>query len=95
MAKETFERAFPGKSSQEIFEAARKQIEAMAKRHSLQHDADAAKLEGKISRIGAKGLYRVQGDRLVLELEFGMLVPGPIRRRVADEIGVQLGQLFG
>lgn len=94
MAKETFERSYPGRSPQDIFEAARKKIDAMASRHSLEHEVDAGKLEGRIARTGAKGSYRVTGDKLLLELEFGLLVPGPIRRRVAEEIGAQLGQLF-
>ncbi len=95
MAKETFERSYPGKTPQEIFEAARKTIDDVASRHSLDHQVDAARLEGKVSRTGAKGSYRVAGERLTLELEFGLLVPGPIRRRVAEEVSGRLDGLFG
>ncbi|HUB07994.1 MAG TPA: polyhydroxyalkanoic acid system family protein [Myxococcales bacterium] len=95
MAKETFERSYPGKTPQEIFEAARKTIDEVASRHSLEHQVDAAKLEGKVSRMGAKGSYRVAGEKITLELEFGMLVPGVVRKRVGEEVSGRLDKLFG
>jgi hypothetical protein len=94
MAKETFERSYPGKTPQQIFEAARKTIDEVATRHSLDHHVDAAKLEGKVARVGAKGSYRVAGEKLTLDLEFGMLVPGAIRKRVAEEVAGSLDKLF-
>ncbi|MHB8420720.1 MAG: hypothetical protein ACYDCL_21820 [Myxococcales bacterium] len=95
MAKETFERSYPGKTPQEIFEAARKTLDEIAARQSLVHEVDAARLEGKVSRTGAKGSYRVAGERLTLELDLSFLVPGPIRKRIAGEVAGRLERLFG
>jgi hypothetical protein len=95
MAKQTFERSYPGKQPQEIFEATRKTIEDIASRYSLKHDVDAARLSGKVARTGVSGSYQAAGEKISLELDFGMLVPGAIRKRVADEVQAKLEKLFG
>jgi hypothetical protein len=95
MAKQSFERSYSGKSPQEIFEATRKTIDEIAGRYSLDHKTDAGKLTGKVSRLGVNGGYQVAGEKLSLELEFGMLIPGAIRKRVADEVQGKLERLFG
>ncbi len=95
MAKQKFEHSYPGKTPQEIFEATRKTIEEIAVKHSLKHDVDAAKLVGKVARTGVTGSYQAAGDRITLELDFSMLVPGAIRKRVGDEVQAKLDKLFG
>ena len=95
MAKQTFEHSYPGKTTQEIFEATRKTIDEIAVKHSLKHDVDAARLFGKVARTGVNGSYQAVGEKITLELDFSMLVPGSIRKRVADEVQAKLDKLFG
>ncbi len=94
MAKEKFTRSFPGRSPQEIYEATRRILDEIASRHSLRHETDAAKFSGTMARMGANGRYQVTGEKLEIELEFGLLVPGPISKRVADEVNGRLDGLF-
>ncbi len=47
-----------------------------------------------MARMGANGRYQVTGEKLEIELEFGLLVPGPIGKRVADEVNGRLDGLF-
>lgn len=94
MAKETFERSYPGKTPQEIHGATRKIIDGIAGQYSLKHESDAARLEGKVSRTGVSGRYQVAGEKLTLDLDFSMLVPGAIRKRVVDEVRGRLDKLF-
>ena len=63
-------------------------------RRALRHETDAAKLSGTVARMGANGRYQVTGEKLQIELEFGLLVPGPIQKRVADEVNGKLDGLF-
>jgi hypothetical protein len=94
MARQTFEHSYAGKTPQEIFEATRKTIDEIAGKYSLKHDVDTGRLQGKVARTGVSGSYRVAGERLALELDFSMLVPGAIRQRVADEVQGRLAKLF-
>ena len=94
MAKEKFEHSYPGKQPQAIYEATRKTLDEIATRHGLRHETDTVRFSGTIARMGANGRYQVNGEKLSLELEFGMLVPGPIRKRVADEINAKLDRLL-
>lgn len=94
MANQKIERSYPGKSAAEIFERTSRTVEELAGRYSLKHQPDPAKLTGKVSRTGAEGRYRVEGERLTLELEFGFLIPGVLRQKVQDEITGRLDRLF-
>ncbi|MHB1845299.1 MAG: polyhydroxyalkanoic acid system family protein [Deltaproteobacteria bacterium] len=95
MATQKIERSYPGKTTQEIFERTRASIEQISAQLSLKHESDEAKRTGKVSRTGAEGRYRVEGERLTLELEFGFLVPGVVRKRVEAEVTGRLDRLFG
>lgn len=94
MASQKIERTFQGKSSQEIFERASRTIEELAGRYSLKHEPAPASLAGRVSRAGAEGRYRVEGERLTLDLEFSFLVPGAVRKKVQDEVTGRLDRLF-
>ncbi len=95
MATQKIERTYPGKTPQEIFERTRASIDDIATRYSLAHTVDSPRLSGKVARAGAEGRYRVEGERLTLELEFSFLVPGAIRKRVESEVTGHLDKLFG
>jgi hypothetical protein len=94
MATHRFERDFPGKTTQQIFERAAKVIEEIAERYSLKHRPVAGTFSGAVSRPGAEGRYRVEGERLTLELDFSFFVPGAIRGRVQGEVSDRLDRLF-
>jgi hypothetical protein len=88
------ERAFPGKTSREIFDRTARILDELSVRYSLKHQSEPDKLSGKVSRTGVEGRYQVQGERLILDLEFGFLIPGVLRQRVQDEAAGRLDRLF-
>ena len=94
MASYRAERTFSGKTAQEIFERTRKTIDELAQRYSLNHQPDASALRGKVGRMGTEGRYRVEGERLTLDLDYSFLIPGPMRRRIEDEVNQRLDALF-
>jgi len=94
MAGYRTERTFAGKTSQEIFEATRKTIDDLAHRYSLKHEPEAARLRGKVSRMGTEGIYQVVGEKLTLDLAFSFVIPGAVRRRVETEVNERLDALF-
>jgi hypothetical protein len=94
MASYRAERTFSGKAAQEIFERTRKTIDELAHRYALKHEPDATSLRGKVSRMGTEGRYRVEGEKLTLDLDYSFLIPGAMRRRVEDEVNQRLDGLF-
>ena len=94
MASYRAERTYKGKSGQEIFERTRKTIDQLASRYALKHEANEASLRGTVSRMGTEGRYRVEGEKLTLDLDYSFLIPGAMRRRVEDEVNQRLDGLF-
>ena len=94
MASYRAERTYSGKAAQEIFERTRKTIDELASRYALRHEPDVPGLRGKVGRMGTEGRYRVEGDRLTLDLDYSFLIPSAMRRRVEDEVNQRLDGLF-
>ena len=92
---EKMEWSFPGKGDREIFDRLTQQLAAVAKEYGLKVDADAGSLKGRVHRMGAIDVkFDVVGEKLNALLDFGMLVPRPIREKVTAELGRRLGALF-
>jgi hypothetical protein len=94
MASYQTERTFVGKTPQDIFERARKTIDALAQRYALKHEPDAPALRGAVSRLGTTGRYRVEGERLTLDLDYSFVIPGAMRWRVEEEVNQRLDGLY-
>src|ERR1700726_2322767 len=95
MASYRAERTYSGKAAQEICEPTRQTIDQLAQRYALNHAPEVSSLRGKVSRMGTEGRYRVEGDKLTLDLDYSFLIPGAMRRRIEDEVNQRLDGLFG
>jgi len=87
-------RKFPGKSAGEIYAKVDAVMEGIAHRHSLDYRKDAAARTGEVSKLGATGRYAVTEGEVAVELKFPMLVPGPMRRKIEEDIERKLDGLF-
>jgi len=89
------ERSYAGKSPSEIYQATKALIGRLAGKYGLEHQPDDAALSGTVKRMGVDGSYHAAGDKMVIELSYGFLVPGALRQKVQDEVTRQLEGLFG
>jgi Putative polyhydroxyalkanoic acid system protein (PHA_gran_rgn) len=94
MASYRAERTYTGKQAKDIFERTRKTIDQLAQRYALNHEPNEPAMSGKVSRMGTEGRYRVEGEKLTLDLDYSFLIPGAMRRRVEDEVNQRLDGLF-
>jgi hypothetical protein len=88
------ERSYAGKSPSEVYQATKTVIERLSGQYGLEHHANDGSLSGTVKRLGVDGSYRAAGDKVVIELSYGFLVPGPLRQKVQDEVTHQLDGLF-
>jgi hypothetical protein len=88
------ERSYAGKSPSEIYQATKGVIERLSGRYGLEHRANDASMSGTVKRLGVDGEYRAAGDKVVIELSYGFLIPGALRQKVQDEVARQLDGLF-
>ncbi len=85
---------FPGKSADEIYEKVDQVMEHIASRLSLDYQKDGSARTGKVSKMGVSGAYFVRDGEVTVDLKFPMLIPGPMRQKVQDDIERKLEGLF-
>jgi hypothetical protein len=88
------ERSYSGKSPSEVYQATKSVIERLSGKYGLEHRANDASLSGTVKRMGVDGSYRAPGDKVVIELSYGFLIPGALRQKVQEEVTRQLDGLF-
>jgi hypothetical protein len=88
------ERSYAGKSPSEIYQATKKVIEDLSGKYGLKHQGNDLALSGTVSRLGVDGSYQASGEKMVIELSYGFLIPGAVRQKVQDEVTRQLDGLF-
>jgi len=87
-------RRFPGRSADEIYEKVDEVMERIAGKLSLDYQTDEGARTGKVSKLGVSGVYSVREGEVTVDLRFPMLVPGPMRQRVQEDIERKLDELF-
>ncbi len=87
-------RKFPGKSAGEIYEKVDQVIERIAQKLSLDYQRDGSARAGKVTKMGMTGAYSVADGEVTVDLKFPMLIPGPMRQRVQEDIERKLDELF-
>ncbi len=87
-------KTFPGKSDQEIFTRVDAVMAGVARRHSLDYRKDDAARTGSVSMMGGSGSYAVRDGHVTIELTYPFIVPGPMRRKVEEDIERKLDALF-
>ncbi len=85
---------FPGKSADEIYEKVDQVMERIAEKLSLDYRKDGSARTGKVSKMGVSGAYSVRDGEVTVDLRFPMLIPGPMRQKVQDDIERKLDGLF-
>ncbi len=85
---------FPGKSAGEIYAKVDQVMAHFAERHALDYRRDEAARTGKVSKMGVAGSYAVRDEEVTIDLKFPMLIPGPMRQKVQDDIERKLDGLF-
>jgi len=88
-------RKYPGRTDAEIYARVDEVMVGVARHHSLDYRRDAAARTGSVSKMGASGRYAVREGQVTVELSYPLLVPGPMRRRIEEDIRQKLEALFG
>jgi hypothetical protein len=87
-------KTYPGKNAGEIYTKVDEVMERIAQKLSLDYHKDGAAKTGKVSKMGISGSYAVRDGEVTVDLKFPMLVPGPMRQKVQDDIERKLEHLF-
>ena len=87
-------KAYPGRSAGEIYSKVDEVMEKIARKLSLDYRKDGDSRTGCVSKMGISGSYQVRDGEVTVDLKFPMLVPGPMRQKVQDDIERKLDGLF-
>jgi hypothetical protein len=87
-------RKYPGKTDDEIYSKVDEVMRGIARRHSLDYQNDVAARTGSVAKMGASGRYAIRDGQVTVELKFPLLIPGPMRRKVEEDIERKLDRLF-
>jgi hypothetical protein len=85
---------YPGKSAEEIYEKVDQVMERLTTKMGLKYDKDPEGKTGKVSKMGISGSYLAKDGEVTVDLHFPMLVPGPMKRQVQEDIERRLDGLF-
>ncbi len=87
-------RKYPGKNAQEIYEKVDQVMERLTTKMGLKYDKDPSAKTGKVSKMGISGSYLATDGEVTINLNFPMLIPGPMKRQVQEDIERRLDGLF-
>ncbi|HTP26365.1 MAG TPA: polyhydroxyalkanoic acid system family protein [Anaeromyxobacteraceae bacterium] len=87
-------RKYPGKKAQEIYEAVDGVMERLTVKMGLNYEKDPGTRAGTVSKMGICGRYLAKEGEVTVDLHFPMLLPGPMKRRVQENIERRLDALF-
>ena len=87
-------RKYPGKSAEEIFLRVDAVMQRLTAKMGLRYEKDPAARTGRVSKMGISGSYLAREGEVSVDLRFPMLVPGPMKRQVQDDIERRLDGLF-
>ena len=85
---------YPGKSAQELFDKVDAVMERLSVKMGLHYDKDPDARAGKVSKLGITGKYLAKEGEVTVDLHFPMLVPGPMKKKVQDDIERRLDGLY-
>ena len=87
-------RKYPGKSADEIYEKVDQVMQRLTTKMGLKYDKNPEEKTGKVSRMGISGSYLAKEGEVTVDLHFPMLIPGPMKRQVQEDIERRLDGLF-
>ncbi len=87
-------KTYPGKSAQEIYEKVDQVMQRLTTKMGLKYQKDPGSKTGKVSRMGISGSYFAKDGEVTVDLHFPMLIPGPMKKQVQEDIERRLEGLF-
>jgi putative polyhydroxyalkanoic acid system protein len=87
-------RKYPGKSADEIYTKVDEVMQRLTTKMGLKYDKDPDAKTGKVSKLGISGSYLARDGEVTVDLHFPMLVPGPMKKQVQEDIERRLDGLF-
>ncbi len=87
-------RKYPGKSADDIYRRVDAVMDHLAAKLSLKYQKDDGAKRGSVSKLGITGTYLVRDGEVTVDLKYPMLVPGPLRKQVQEDIERRLDRLF-
>lgn len=87
-------KTYPGKSADEIYVKVHQVMDKIAQKLSLDYRKDDGQKTGQVSKMGIHGSYKVTEGEVVVDLKFPIIVPGPMKKKVTEDIERKLDGLF-
>ena len=87
-------RKYPGKNAQEIYDKVDEVMEKLTAKMGLKYETNPDDKTGKVSKMGISGTYLAKDGEVTVDLHFPMLVPGPMKKQVQEDIERRLDGLF-
>ena len=87
-------RKYPGKSAQEIYEAVDMVMERLTAKLGLKYQKNPGTKAGTVSKMGIKAEYLAREGEVTVDLHFPVLIPGPLKKQVQEDIERKLDVLF-
>jgi putative polyhydroxyalkanoic acid system protein len=87
-------RKYPGKSADEIYTKVDEVMQRLTTKMGLKYDKDPDAKTGKVSKMGISGSYLARDGEVTVDLHFPMLIPGPMKKQVQEDIERRLDGLF-
>ena len=87
-------RKYPGKSADEIYTKVDEVMQRLTTKMGLKYDKDPDAKTGKVSKLGISGSYLAKDGEVTVDLHFPMLIPGPMKKQVQEDIERRLDGLF-
>ena len=87
-------RKYPGKSAQEIYEKVDEVMQRLTAKMGLKYAKNPDDLTGSVTKMGISGSYAAKDGEVTVDLRFPVLVPGPMKRQVQEDIERRLDGLF-
>jgi putative polyhydroxyalkanoic acid system protein len=87
-------RSYPGKNANEIYEKVDQVMQRLTDKMGLKYDKDPSAKTGKVSKMGIHGTYAAKEGEVTIDLHFPMLIPGPMKKQVQEDIERRLDGLF-
>jgi hypothetical protein len=85
---------YPGKKADEIYEKVDEVMQHLTAKMGLRYDKDPGKKTGKVSKMGIAGTYVASDGQVLIDLNFPMILPGSMKRKVQEDIERRLDGLF-
>jgi len=93
MPSEKIERTIRGGQADDLFKQVEATLDLFTDRYSLQKKVDAEHGHISLKKRGLGAEVQIQGDKIICQLSYSPLMPGPIRQRITTAVGRALEQM--